>query len=314
MELNLGQPPMLMQLYSRLMHHLSISSGLTKLSFNPIVDQQFSNCNGLLTAKMLNGMSIKVEPNDYHGRVLYLFGTNDPKVHAVTQGLLFPGYRFLDIGANYSSIGLLATDRVGSSGQVHLFEPQPHICQYVEEAIKKTGLTNVHLHRVALMDREGEMQLAKPQDHSGMATLIDYCDQTTWDSISVPVKNIANHIPPLIDSAPFGVKIDVEGAEPYLMPWLLDQPNLQFMIFEAAHNHQQLWDLIEAKPDFKLYGLERVIFTQRIRHVPSFNEMSLYHDLVAVRFPDTLELPVSINPYALGRMLKKHRQFSEQSN
>jgi hypothetical protein len=91
---------MLMQLYSEFMHHVSISSGLTKLSFNPIVNKQFSNCDGLVIATMLNRMTIKVDPNDYHGRILYLFGTNDPKVHTVTQGLLFPGYRFLDIGAH----------------------------------------------------------------------------------------------------------------------------------------------------------------------------------------------------------------------
>jgi FkbM family methyltransferase len=293
------------------MHHAPVSSGLTKLSFNSIVNQQFSHCDDLVVAKMLNGMSIKVEPNDHHGRVLYLFGTNDPKVHAVTQGLLFPGYRFLDIGANYSSIGLLAVNRVGSSGQVHLFEPQPHICNYVEEAIEQTGLTNVHLHKVALMDREAEMQLSRPRDHSGMATLIDYCDRSTWDSISVPVKNIANYVPPLIESAPFGVKLDVEGAEPYLIPWLLDRPNLQFMIFEAAHNHQQLWDLIQAKSDFKLYGLERVVFTKRICHVPSFEKMCLYHDLVAVRFPDSLQPATRINPYVLGSMIKQHYEFSQ---
>jgi FkbM family methyltransferase len=300
-----------MQLYSKLMHHVPVSSGLTKLSFNSIVDKHFLHCDDLVIAKMLNGINIKVEPNDYHGRVLYLFGTNDPKVHAVTQALLFPGYRFLDIGANYSSIGLLAINRVGSSGQVHLFEPQPHICKYVEEAIEKTGLSNVHLHKVALMDRETEMQLARPQGHSGMATLIDYCDRSSWDSISVSVKNIADYVPPLIESAPFGVKIDVEGAEPYLMPWLLDRPNLQFMIFEAAHNHQQLWDLIQANSDFQLYGLERVVFTKRICRVSSFEKMSLYHDLVAVRFPKDLQPPTRINPYVLGRTLERYHKFSQ---
>ncbi len=299
------EPPILMRIYSKILHHLPIYSGLTKLSFNSLINSQFTKCASPVAARMVNGLCIEVEPNDYHGRVLYLFGTNDPKVHTTAQALLRPGDRFLDIGANYSSIGLLAADKVGSTGQVHLFEPQPEICRCVAAAIAQAGLTNVQLHPVALMDCDSEMKIARPRDHSGMATLIEYSDQSNWDSQIVPVRNIATYVAPLIGDNPFGVKIDIEGAEPYLMPWLFKQPNLRFLIFEAVHNQQQLWDFVQAAK-LTLYGLSRQMLTLQIQQIESFEQMKFYHDLVAIRLPDGLKPPRQINPDKLGKMIARY--------
>ena len=299
-------PPILMRLYGQLMHRIPVSSGLTRLSFNFFTNRQFSHCHGLLMAALLNKMLITTEPNDYNGRVLYLFGTNDPKVQAVVQALLCPGDRFLDIGANYSSIGLLAIDSVTSDGQIHLFEPQPQICHYVEEAIKAAGITNVYLHKVALMDHDGEMRLSLCQNHSGMATLVDSSRQDGWDSIPVPVRDIAAYVQPLVGSKPFGVKIDVEGAEPVIMPWLLKQPNLKFLVFEADRNQKELWDLVKAS-ELVPYGLKRLVFARRISRIQSYDEILLYHDLVAIRFPASFVAPQDIDVRHLGQMInRKH--------
>ena len=76
------------------------------------------------------------------------------------------------------------------------------------------------------MDRDGEMVLSMPPYHSGMATLVPSTDHNQWLKQTIPVRDVANYLPPLIDGRPFGVKIDVEGAEVYLMPWLLRQPTV----------------------------------------------------------------------------------------
>lgn len=303
------KPSVVMRIYSKLLHHLPLAGGLTKLSFNLLTNSQFIQCNGPLVAKMRNGVCIEVEPHDYHGRILYLFGTNDPKVQATAQALLRLGDQFLDIGANYSSIGLLAADKVGSTGQVHLFEPQNKIYQCVEAAIARANLHNVQLHRVALLNRDCEMKIVRPKGHSGMATLIGHTDQSDWDSQMVAVKNIATYIPPLIGNNPFGVKLDVEGAETYLMPWLLKQLNLRFLIFEAAHSQQQLWNFVQ-ESRLTLYGLARRVFTKQIQFVESFEQMKFYHDLVAIRLPDGLKPPRQINPYKLGKMIERFEPSS----
>lgn len=296
-------PPATLQLYSRFLHWLPVSSGLTPLSFNRLIDPLFSHCPKTVVAQMLNGILMDVDPLDYHGRILYLFGTNDPKVQAVTQGLLAPGDRFLDIGANYASIGLLAADSVGPNGQVHLFEPQPHLCEAVSNAIQRAHLTNVRLHPIGLFDRDDTLTLMRPQHHSGMATLVERedVDPDTWETVKVPVKEISAYVKPLIGDVPFGVKIDVEGAEPILIPWLLQQPNLKFLVFEAAHHQATLWKLIQGS-GLRLYGLRRLVFGKRLRAVTSFAEMAQYHDLVAIRNPEPL--PPDVSVWQLAQRLK----------
>jgi FkbM family methyltransferase len=251
---------------------------------------------------MLNGIKIEVDVSEYHGRVLYLFGTNDPKVAATAKALLDEGDVFLDIGANYSSIGLSVIEKVGNTGFVHLFEPQQEIYNRVSSAIKNSNLKNVKLHQIALMDSEGELTLTRVKNHSGVATLSPenhpfsnqegqyFNDENQVMTEIVKVENISVYLPPLIENNPFGVKIDVEGVEPYLLPWLLSQSNLKFIIFEAASNKEQLWELMQ-KNGLTLYGLKRSVFKAEAQLVHNFNEMVLYHDLVAINPKKDVQLP-----------------------
>lgn len=298
------QPPLIMNLYSNLLHKVKVHNGLMQMSFNQITDQQFSNCDGFLLAKLTNKISIAVDPNDYNGRIVYLFGTNEPRIQAVIQALLSPGDRFLDIGANYSSIGLSAINSVGSNGQIHLFEPQPEICQSVEKAIQTARLTNVFLHKVALMNYSSDKQLIRPKKHSGKGTLLaEYGDQEEWETVTVSVKNIQDYVPPLVDLAPFGAKVDVEGAEIYVIPWLLSQPNLKFLVFEVARNLNNLWDIVKSS-GLVLYGIKGQLFTTCIHKIESLNDLHLYRDVLAVKLNNSVKLPQKTSPYNLGKLLK----------
>ena len=295
-------PPMLIRSYGKLMRRLPIYSGLTKLSFNKLTNRLFLSCQGDVAATLLNGTQMLVDPNDYHGRILYLFGTNDPKVHHVTQMLLRRGDRFLDIGANYSSIGIPAADVVGPTGHVHLFEPQPDLCRRVCEALRRARTTNVSLHQIGLMDHDGEMVLSRPRHHSGMASFVSRGGRRTWMSLSLKVKNIATYLPPLIEESPFGVKLDVEGAEPHLMPWLVSQANLRFMVFEAAHNQRELWDIVRSG-GLKLYGLCRRILRMQLQLLTSPEQLSKFHDLLAIRLSNGVTPPKSVSPKALRDLM-----------
>jgi len=299
------RPPWLMRVYSGLLHRTPIMSGLTPLAHNRVTHRLFAGCDRPVEAVMRNDIRIDVDANDYHGRVLYLFGTNDPKVEATARALLRPGDRFLDIGANYSTIGILAADRVGSTGQVHLFEPQQAICQRVQTAIDRAGLANVHLHRVGLLDRDDELTICRPRWHSGMATFVLKGDPENWQTETATVKDIATYVPPLVESHSFGAKLDVEGAEMHLVPWLLRQHNLRFLIFEAAHNQRQLWDAVGGAGLIP-YGLSRHvahIFKIRLVRVRSFEELPRFHDVVAARLRVGAAPPDQIGPSALGALL-----------
>jgi FkbM family methyltransferase len=251
---------------------------------------------------MRNGLRIIVDPQDYNARVLFLFGTSDPKVEATTCALLQPDDVFLDVGANYSSIGIAASRIVGHRGQVHLFEPQRGLAERVREAIVAARLSNVWVHPVALLDRDGEMTIRYPAHHSGRATLVDPTD-SDWTAETVQVRAVADYLAPLVRQRAFGVKLDVEGAEPLLMPWLLQQPHLRFVVFEANRNQSELWSLIRKSP-FALFGIERRLVLTRLRRVDDSTQLMSFHDLVAVRLPRVLRPPYRVDPVRLGRDLR----------
>jgi len=266
-----------------LFHHLPIQSGLTKLSFNPFVNFLLDGSPAVVTARFRDGRTIEVAINDYHGRILYLFGTNDPKVERTANSLLRPGDIFLDIGANYSSIGLSASHVVGPTGRVHLFEPQGKLAERVQRSIDMGGYGNVFLHCVGLLDRDDKLILRSPSHHSGMATFAGSGNRASFEVVEeCDVREISSYVGPLVEGRAFGAKLDVEGSEPALMPWLLAQPNLAFLIFEAASNQAKLYDLVRGA-GYLLYGLKRNPFRLRAERVDCFDEIGKFHDLVAVK-------------------------------
>jgi FkbM family methyltransferase len=288
--------------YSRGLRVLPIYSGLTRLSFNSFTNNVFGRLETPLVATMLDGTRIEVDPNDYHGRILYLFGVGDRKVFTVVRSLLWPADHFLDIGANYGSVGLLVSPTIGKRGEVHLFEPQSFLCGRIETALAQFGFSNVRLHAVALLDRDGELTLARPASHSGMATLVEHSDQSDWVSERVEVRDTATYLSGLVGDRWFGAKLDVEGAEPFIMPWLLAQLNLRFLLFEAAHNQNQLFSLVR-EAGLTLYGLRRTVLRCRVRRVDAPSDLSDYHDVVAVRLRPGSQAPRDIHPIKLRQDL-----------
>lgn len=81
----------------------------------------------------VEGGKALVPAGDHVGRAMRFVGDLDPKVSWVVDRCLRPGYVALDIGANLGLVSLRMAARVGSSGQVHAFEPQPRLISYLEK-------------------------------------------------------------------------------------------------------------------------------------------------------------------------------------
>jgi FkbM family methyltransferase len=293
----------MMRLYAQIARRTPLMSGLTVLAFNRVTNRAFGAATCMACARTQSGLRVEVDANDHDGRILYLFGTNDPKVQALASALLSPGDTFLDIGANYSTIGLFASRIVGPHGHVHLFEPQQTIAERVQAAMTAGGVSNASLHRVALMDKDATMTMKIPPSHSGMATLVESSHQSDWTALSIPVRGIADYVGPLVSEKPFGAKLDVEGAEPHLIPWLVRQPNLKFLIFEAAQNQDTLFDLVR-RAGLTVFGLRRTIFRKQVEHVRSASDLAQFHDVVALRIG--VEPPALVSMRGLRRLFEKH--------
>ena len=83
---------------------------------------------------------------------------------------------------------------------------------------------------------------------------------------------------------------------------LLAQPNLRFLIFEAAHNHRTLYGQIQ-NSGATLFGLDRDPLRLRITRIDSFAAMDRFHDLIAVRIAPGISVPVHVDPRKFGPYL-----------
>ncbi|MBD2355806.1 FkbM family methyltransferase [Tolypothrix sp. FACHB-123] len=251
-----------------------------------------------MVARLDNGIFITVDVKDYNGRMLYLCGMAYPEVVDTCRYLLRSGDCFLDIGANYGAVGLSCSDIVGADGGVYLFEPQPNLCQRLRAAIEEQNLSRVQLHEVGLMDRDDVLEMSLLDNHSGEASFV-FNQQESANKIRLEVKNIATYLPPLLAGRSFGSKVDVEGAEPYLLPWLIQQQQMRFVVFENTHLPiQERKHLFESMTGngFTLFGVKNKGSQTYLDHFSDPEDYSRYHDLLAVRIKPSLSIPHRLRP------------------
>lgn len=292
---------MLTRLIGSIYRRLPIKGGQTRLCFNPLLDRLMRDLRDPVKARLWDGASIEVDPKDHDGRVLYLFGTNDIKVSLNTNLFLRPGDVFLDIGANYSTIGLQASHAVGPEGAVHLFEPQTRLADRVEAAIRRGGYRNVKLHRCGLLDVDETLTIRSPSNHSGMATFASHGGANDFDFVQeCQVYDIGRYVAPLVKGRRFGAKLDIEGSEMRVIPWLLAQPNLAFAIFEANQHKERLFELVKASK-LTLFGLERNALELRLCRIDTADRMRDFHDVIALRLQSDATPPIRTHPKHLVR-------------
>ena len=286
-----------------LLRLLPLKSGVTAIAYSKFILWLINDLPDPAMTTLRDGTPIATSPHDHDGSILYLFGTNDPKVALTTETLLDKGDVFLDIGANHATIGFAAARVVGGDGAVHLFEPQAKLGGRIADAIKAGAFGNVTLHRIGLLDVDGSFELRSPHDHSGSATFADTGSATHFDaSETCVVRAIAPYVGPLVAGRPFAGKVDIEGAEPKILPWLLSRPNLRFLIFEASNNPQALYDDVRAA-GLLLYGLERHPLLMRYRRIDSLADLAQFHDVIAVKARG--DTPDVTNRSGLAKLLRQ---------
>ncbi|HEY0825616.1 MAG TPA: FkbM family methyltransferase [Ramlibacter sp.] len=165
-----------------------------------------------------HGLLMRLDLSDWAQRMTFCLGRYyESGVLQVLDRLLRPGDTFVDVGANIGMIALHASARVGSSGAVHCFEPNPECLGLLREHIALNGLRNVRVHPFALSDEPGELELRLTSEHTGTATLAQVACATRTFAVPVRVGDEA-----LAGISPRVVKIDVEGFEVFVLRGLAD--------------------------------------------------------------------------------------------
>lgn len=118
------------------------------------------------------------------------------------------------------------------------FEPNPKTFQSLERNILINNFNNVQLHQIALSKEEGMLDLFFTDDVSVTAS-IDASRSDFDQIVSVQTKKLSNFI---VNYKPDLIKMDVEGAEHYIIEDLIQTStlgNASFYLLEY-HNHGEI--------------------------------------------------------------------------
>jgi FkbM family methyltransferase len=270
-------------LYEHIVRSLPLAGGQTILGFNRLTRWAYGDLPSPQIAYLLSNVEVPVDPQDYHGRILLIFGTGDIKVGELAATLTRPGESFVDIGANYGSIGLAVAKAIGDSGDVHLVEPQPTLAKAIQHALDNTPQPmRAHVHPIGLSDQSGTMLLQCASNHSGLATLTRDISRRGGKALEIQVFNIDDFLNSTVSGLPVGFKVDVEGYEPVILPAIAAFPTTQFIVFEACNNPEMLYSILVGSGHV-VYGICRTYLRRRLRRLDSWQELLNYHD--AVSFP-----------------------------
>jgi FkbM family methyltransferase len=171
---------------------------------------------------MLEGARLTVDITEFTTFGLYFTGRRyEPRTTDYLTGSLGPGDTFVDIGANHGYFTLVAASRVGASGRVYAFEPNPPVFRQLAAHVRLNRFADrVLLADTALSDVNGTAALFVSQCvlNSGLSSLqtpAGHAGGALSPECAVPVRTETfdcwyERVKPGRIAV---MKIDVEGAE-----------------------------------------------------------------------------------------------------
>ena len=120
-----------------------------------------------------------------------------------------PDMSVFDIGANVGYHTTKFAEAVGSSGEVHPFEPVPASIAKLREL--QSNYPWIRVHPCAVADVAGEVLMNIAELSTSPTNRIVLADENTCQSIAVPVVSVDQIVADV--GLPSFVKIDVEGYE-----------------------------------------------------------------------------------------------------
>jgi FkbM family methyltransferase len=224
----------------------------------------------------VEGGRLSVSLDDYVGRAAFYVGDLDRKISILIDRFVRPGDTVLDIGANIGLVSLRLSKRVGRKGTVHAFEPNPAIAERLASSLEINGISNVHLHRVALGEADGSLPLTVPAGNAGAASLLT--GTRHGKTVQVPVRRLDDFGVGPIDF----VKMDVEGFEGNVLRGaskILSSNRPRVILFEQNDPSGDSIPLLE-QAGYRIHGVPKSMLKLRLQLVSAWSPA--FHDYVAI--------------------------------
>jgi FkbM family methyltransferase len=165
------------------------------------------------------GVSLLLDPKDYLSRMILISGEWQPGVWQSVSSSLSNGAVFLDVGAHIGYDTIKAAVRVGETGRVVAFEPNPNTLAQLRANIAASRASIVIVEPIACTDREQMLTLydSTSEGNSAASSLslanADEHSEGALPSYRVRGRRIDDVVGELGLKRVDVVKIDVEGAE-----------------------------------------------------------------------------------------------------
>jgi FkbM family methyltransferase len=138
-----------------------------------------------------------------------------------------PGMQVLDVGAHAGYYTVIFASRVGETGQVIAFEPDPGNFELLRRNIHANRLPNVVCEQAAVMSYEGEATLYLSSINYGDHRVFNSHDDNKFNTgiprSTIPIRTV------VLDKylrdkgvRPDLVKMDIQGAEMLALPGMID--------------------------------------------------------------------------------------------
>ena len=169
------------------------------------------------------GVALRLDFNDYVQRGVF-YGAYESQELNFTRRILRPGDVMIDVGAHVGIFSLVAARAVGSSGEVHAFEPLAFNYSRLEENVQRNRLTNVHTNQVAVGAETGLTSLGldpRVPVNPSSAWQAGYAVGLAGDPVTTPLVSLDEYLASQLPGRTVRfIKIDVEGYEPRVLAGL----------------------------------------------------------------------------------------------
>lgn len=173
-------------------------------------------------AEIEPGVSLFLDPRDLIMRTILETGEWEPENWQAISTSLSEGAVFLDVGAHIGYDSLKAAVKVGKSGLVVSFEPNPDTLKLLRDNVAASNAANVIVEPIACTDREQMLTLyGGPEDNTGTASLsrqnVEFFSSAPPRQFTVRGRPIDDVVRELGLKRVDVIKVDVEGAEYYVL-------------------------------------------------------------------------------------------------
>jgi FkbM family methyltransferase len=153
-----------------------------------------------------------------------------------------------DVGANIGFASLALAKRVGRTGRVVAFEPLAENAKLLRSGIQHSRLRNVQVLQYAVSDAAGET-IIRVAGNGATASIVWHRNNPQARAITVKTAAIDELVEARVIPPPQFVKIDVEGAEAYVITGMrrtIAKASPVIFVECSDAGRQTSWDILSA--------------------------------------------------------------------